>query len=574
MAEYLSFKPNSKLVTIFIAAAHFIIIAVGFFSFISYRNAASNLLIHQDSQLAFSSAVRLNKELEKYIEELTAIAHDPAILGNNYREKNERLQELVNRLMIFDAGAVLINHNGIVQAAVPYNLELNGQDWSDIPFFSEQFRSPRAYFSNAVQLQQIDKEVIAVSVPLLTSDNEFKGVLAGLFQVGSSSVSSFYASIVKLRIGLTGNTYILDGNRQLLYDSGGVDISDSRAFRKFEDMQLEDLSGAYRTRDGEGNQVIAAYGKVPDTDWVLIIEDDWRIINSPVRTSQNIILGFLGFGMILPAVSVAVLSRMRAREDLVIDSAQEEERIEDEIMRRTSMDIPPVIPGWEFSFPPNNSITSNFVLSDIFLRSGSQVGLTLAYTRKDHIETALNLNALRSLVQNLSASGSNLAAISRSVNQTFFHQLSEGQGIDLLLAHFDITTGRFDFCALGFPDILISGPDQASLKLLTFQNQRLGAAYEMDVKEMKLDFSPGTRMFFLIPDKLPWLKNHMKLTETDFSQMTLGEDFSSLDLAGALNCLQELLANSDYAGHQIFAVSRVTQSASLTTAIKGSGHAQ
>ena len=574
MAEYLSFKPNSRILTIFIAAAHFIIIAVGFFSFISYRNAASNLLIHQDSQLAFSSAVKLNKELAKYIEELTAIAHDPAILGNNYREKNERLQELVNRLMIFDAGAVLINHNGIVQAAVPYNLSLNGQDWSGVPFFSEQFRSPRAYFSNAVQLQQIDKEVIAVSVPLLTSDNEFKGVLAGLFQVGSSSVSSFYASIVKLRIGLTGNTYILDGNRQLLYDSGGVDISDSRAFRKFEEMQLDELSGAYRTRDGEGNQVIAAYAQVPDTNWVLIIEDDWRIINAPVQTSQNIILGFLGFGMILPAISVAVLSRMRAREELMVDSAQEEERIEDEIMRRTSLDIPPLIPGWEFSFPPNNSNTSNFVLSDLFLLSGSQVGLTLAYARRDRIETALNLNALRSLVQNLSASETNLAAIGRSVNQSFFRQLSEDERIDLVLARLDITTGKFDFCMLGFPDILVSAPGQPSLKFLSSQNQSIGAAYEMDIHASSLDLLPGTRLFFLIPSILPASKDHIELADTDLAQMASGEDLSSLDLAGASSRLRELLAGTQQAGHQIFAIGRDANSPVVPDAVKGSGSDQ
>ena len=45
-------------------------------------------------------------------------------------------------------------------------------------------------------------------------------MLAGLFRLGESRVSAFYASIVRLRLPGTGNTYIVDKAGQIIYDSG------------------------------------------------------------------------------------------------------------------------------------------------------------------------------------------------------------------------------------------------------------------------------------------------------------------------------------------------------------------
>ncbi len=50
-----------------------------------------------------------------------------------------------------------------------------------------------------------------IAAPVRSPNGEFLGALAGMFRLGESAISPFYASIVRLRLGQSGNTYLLDG---------------------------------------------------------------------------------------------------------------------------------------------------------------------------------------------------------------------------------------------------------------------------------------------------------------------------------------------------------------------------
>ena len=53
--------------------------------------------------------------------------------------------------------------------------------------------------------------MIVVSVPVLGPNGEMVGVLAGLFRLGESRTSRRgYASVVRLRLAGSGNTYIAE----------------------------------------------------------------------------------------------------------------------------------------------------------------------------------------------------------------------------------------------------------------------------------------------------------------------------------------------------------------------------
>lgn len=556
MKEYFSIKFTSRYLTIIIAFAHFLIISVGFFSFISYQRAASDLIVHQDSQLAFSSAIRLNKELMKYVDELNVIAHDPDILGNNSIRKNEKFRSFENRLSIFDTGIVFLDYGGVVQNISPFNQSIIGQDWSDYAFFTEQLKAPRIYFSDALKIEPIGKEAIVISVPLLTSGGEFKGVLAGLFQLGSQSVSSFYASIVKLRIGLTGNTYLLDGNQRVIYDSAGSDSLASHSSREFGFLVFDEINGAYRTRDEEGNLIIAAYSHVPDTDWVLVIEDDWKILNAPIRNSQNIVLGFLGFGMVLPAISVVILARMRNKEESRIDSTQKENFLAEEIIHKASISIPPVIPGWDFFLPPNSENFTNIILTDFYGLTNGQIGMTVAYMKKGGVQSALMLNSLKSLIQCTADNEPSLSKIGEYLNKTLFSQLSDGMTIDCFLAHLNIKSGLCHYCYFGFPNILLSSSDATPVKVLGPLNQELGKSYDLKIEESSIDFLHGTKMFLLIPDEIKEITNYAYSQKSDFSDIIARMDFSSLSLEKSMSDLQRAFNDTNLANHQIFSFGR------------------
>jgi hypothetical protein len=499
--KYSLFNPNSRVTTIFIAIAHFIIIAVGFFTFITYQSTSANLLIQQDSQLAFLSAIRLNGELLKFAEELNTLARDPVILSDVFIERNRKFQSYENRLAVFDGGTILLSNEGKVQTSIPVESSLVGADWSEFDFFSAQLNTPGLFLSEAITFPHSTSEVVVLSVPLITSENEFKGVLAGMFKIGATSVSSFYASIVKLRLGLTGSTYLLDGQNRILYDSATLTSRSLSEISHLDFLDFSASSGAYRTRDEQGNQIIAAYSSVPDTKWKLVIEDDWNIITAPVRPYQNTILGFLGFGMILPAISVAILSRMRSREEQRITSRAEENKIADDLVYRLSTINPPYVNGWDFFFRPTANEPDILLMQDIFVTDRGRLVGNFAYQKKDGISSALMLHQIKTVIHSAFHNQESLKKAVETANKLVFTHISEDNPISLFCVEIDPVNGSAEYINLGFEGAYQFDDYRATPQPVEITQQGLGSGLELHCNSHEFRFEQGSNFLLLVPDK-------------------------------------------------------------------------
>jgi hypothetical protein len=499
--KYSLFNPNSRVTTIFIAIAHFIIIAVGFFTFITYQNTSANLLIQQDSQLAFLSAIRLNGELLKFAEELNTLARDPVILSDVFIERNRKFQSYENRLAVFDGGTILLSNEGKVQTSISVESNLVGADWSEFDFFSAQLNTPGLFLSNAITFPHSTSEVVVLSVPLITSENEFKGVLAGMFKIGATSVSSFYASIVKLRLGLTGSTYLLDGQNRILYDSATLTSRSLSEISHLDFLDFSASSGAYRTRDEQGNQIIAAYSSVPDTKWKLVIEDDWDISTAPVRPYQNTILGFLGFGMILPAISVAILSRMRSREEQRITSRAEENKIADDLVYRLSTINPPYVHGWDFFFRPTANEPDILLMQDIFVTDRGRLVGNFAYQKKDGISSALMLHQIKTVIHSAFHNQESLKKAVETANKLVFTHISEVNPISLFCVEIDPVNGSAEYINLGFEGAYQFDDNLATPQPVEITQQGLGSGLELHCNSHEFRFEQGSNFLLLVPDK-------------------------------------------------------------------------
>jgi len=499
--KYSSFNPNSRITTIFIAIAHFIIIAVGFFTFINYQNTSTNLFIQQDSQLAFLSAIRLNGELHKFADELNTVARDQVILSDVFIERNRKFHSYENRLAVFDGGTILLSNEGKVQTSIPVDTNLVGTDWSEHEFFSAQLTTPGLFLSDAINFPHSTSEVVVLSVPLITNENEFKGVLAGMFKIGATSVSSFYASIVKLRLGLTGSTYLLDGQNRILYDSATLTSRSLSEISHLDFLDFSESSGAYRTRDEQGNQIIAAYSSVPDTNWKLVIEDDWDIVTAPVKPYQNTILGFLGFGMILPAVSVAILSRMRAREDQRITSRAEENKIADDLVYRLSTINPPYVHGWDFFFRPTANEPDILLMQDIFVTDRGRLVGNFAYQRKDGISSALLLHQIKTVVHSAFHNQEGLKKAVETANKLVYTHISEDNPISLFCVEIDPVTGSTEYINLGFEGAYQFDGELLNPQTVAITRQGLGSDLDLHCNSHKFKFEPGSNFLLIVPDK-------------------------------------------------------------------------
>lgn len=90
-----------------------------------------------------------------------------------------------------------------------------------------------------------------------------------MFQLGEPTISAFYANIVRLRIGETGSTYLLDGDSHILYHQR----SDREPGRIGEIYPNESIinelqagkAGSQRFRNAEQQDIVVAYTPVKDT---------------------------------------------------------------------------------------------------------------------------------------------------------------------------------------------------------------------------------------------------------------------------------------------------------------------
>jgi len=215
---------NSRLLIASVVLTFVLLGGAAGVTYIAYQQATAELVLERDRELAFFSANRLESELAKLAEGVGALARTEAVNQGNFSAQRQALEDARHRLAVYDAGTVLMDSRGIVIGTEPWRPEIHGRDWSNRPFFSRLLTSASVYISDVVEDGPDGQEVVVVSVPIQGGRGEFVGALAGMFKLGEPTVSSLYASVVRLRLPQTGSTYLVDGNGRLLYDSEGAAI--------------------------------------------------------------------------------------------------------------------------------------------------------------------------------------------------------------------------------------------------------------------------------------------------------------------------------------------------------------
>ena len=335
---------TSRLLVGSVVLTFFVLAGAAVVTYIAYQQATAELVLERDRELAFFSANRLESELAKLADGVETLARTEALNQGNFSLQRQALEDARHRLSVYDAGAVLMDSRGIVLGTEPWRPEIHGRDWSNRKFFSRLLTYPSVYISDVVDDGPDGQEVVVISVPIQGGSGEFVGALAGMFKLGEPTVSSLYASVVRLRLPQTGSTYLVDGSGRLLYDSEGAAIGGT-----LQDVGLTQAltagGGAYRTRDADGNDIVAASAPIPNTGWTLVLEDDWDILTASSQRYARILIGLLGSGMLLPTVGVALLWRQRNAQVLERELAEQESRLAQLMQAALLPKLNPALPG-------------------------------------------------------------------------------------------------------------------------------------------------------------------------------------------------------------------------------------
>ncbi len=283
-----------------------ILIVVALVNFYAYQQVTEKLVIERDQELIRLSAAQLASELSTFTELLAAEARAAGNYTAHPAVQRLILERASDRLVVFDGGVLILDTFGKVVAVKPERPEILGQGWSDRSYFRQMAHTSKPVFSNIVLDGPEAAEGIAIAVPITGDQGQFLGAIVGMFRLRTTAVSAFYGGIVKLRLAEGGTTYLVDGNGQVIYHSDIERIGEDFSEQAVVQQVLNGQVGAIRTRNVDGQDIVAGFAPVPGTPWSLVTEERWATLTSDSRGYQQFLLLLLILGVVVPALIVTI----------------------------------------------------------------------------------------------------------------------------------------------------------------------------------------------------------------------------------------------------------------------------
>ncbi|HSJ57558.1 MAG TPA: GAF domain-containing protein [Anaerolineae bacterium] len=259
-----------------------ILVAVALVSLYAYQRVTENLVIERDEELIRLSAQLLGRELTSYV--------------NPFAEQY---------LAIFD-GFIFFDADGEIVAAEPMQYERYRPAWLRESALVNALNRGEPVFFNVVSDAARGEEIVVVVMPITNQLGRRTGGMAGFFRLGERADSVLYSGIENLVRGESSAIYLVDGQGRVIYHSNPDYIGHNLAGQPMVDLVIDGWSGAYRTEDVEGQQIVASFAPVPGTPWGLVMEENWAALTETSRRYGQLLIVLLALGVLVPTLIVSV----------------------------------------------------------------------------------------------------------------------------------------------------------------------------------------------------------------------------------------------------------------------------
>ena len=281
-----------------------VLVVAAIIALYAYERAARDVVQQRDTEMARVLAARLSENLDRYSLILQTIAARDDVQSLEPIRLGAELSEARDQLYVFDAGVVVYNIEGVVVRSQPLAPGRQGTYFPDMPRFDRMRRTLRPTSSNIFEDAASGQSVVLVGVPIVRGEDEFQGVLAGMFAIGHSSLDAVYADVLEFKADQSGYAYLVDGNGRVVYHRDTSLLGEYLPVDELIVRATEGGTGALIVRDSTGEQVISGFAPVPGTDWSLITQERWDNVVGPIQGYSKLLLGLLMSGGVVSSVLI------------------------------------------------------------------------------------------------------------------------------------------------------------------------------------------------------------------------------------------------------------------------------
>jgi serine phosphatase RsbU (regulator of sigma subunit)/anti-sigma regulatory factor (Ser/Thr protein kinase) len=486
---------RARLITWAFVPALLILAVAATITYVAYERVVQGELVDRERERAYLSANRLKEEMTKFSDVLSSLARAEAIYQGDPAGQRGELSGARRRLSIFDGGVVLLDNFGEVLGAEPDRTEIVGQDWSDRPYFRRLLSGASVVFSDALADGPGGAPVVVVAVPVTSAHGEFLGALVGMFRLGEPTISSLYASLVRLRMG--GGAYLVDGTGQVIYHPDLDRIGEALATDEAVSQVLAGQVGAQRIRGGPGEpDLVVAFAPVPGTPWGLVTEEDWSTLAGPSRRYGRFLLLLLVLGIVLPAAWFGLLARQRRSEAVERAHLEHQLHVARLIQQTLLPKDAPDLPGWRLSghYQPAHAVGGDFY--DFLPLADGRLGLIIGDVTDKGVPAALLMATTRSLLRTIAQRVSSPGEALRQVNELLGREIPAKMFVTCLYAVLDPATGRLQYANAGHNLPYRTQPGNGGVAELRATGMPLGLMPDMRYEEKETTIRPGECLVF------------------------------------------------------------------------------
>jgi len=270
------------------------------------QNILQTLILQRNTAMVSLAAASVSQDLHGYLRPLETTAAALSQRCGDLAAQQALLAEWEPFLAPFEGGVTLLDEHGTAVATTPNYTARMGLNYAFRPYFQAVASEQRPEFSTVLVERPSGQQAVVIAVPVM-AENRLHGVLVGVLFLQKHL---WKAELGILQTPRDSQAYLVDRLGNILYhpqpEQIGQQLNDPALLALLQEETPQ--SRLYQDQRG-GSERVVAYAGVAGTHWVIVMEEPWQTLVSPVY--PYVWATVAAMAAVIGLVTLLLLARLR-----------------------------------------------------------------------------------------------------------------------------------------------------------------------------------------------------------------------------------------------------------------------